>query len=143
MRKEGRQRQPQHHSQRLRTGIRNTGAANAIWRSYRGRVVRSANYKAWRDIAGKEILIQRPKKHRGPVDVTIELASPSRRKFDLDNRAKSILDLLVDMQVIQGDDADTVQRLTVFCGQGFVGARISVAPSPCCSRVVPALLGAP
>ena len=73
--------------------------------------------------------MQRPKKHRGPVDVKIELASPSRRKFDLDNRAKSILDLLADMQVIQGDDADTVQRLTVSCGRGFVGAKISVEPA--------------
>jgi crossover junction endodeoxyribonuclease RusA len=117
-------------------------SANAIWRSYRGRVVRSAAYKAWRDIAGKEIMMQRPKKHRGPVDVTIELASPSRRKFDLDNRAKSILDLLVDMRVIEGDGADTVQRLTVSCGRGFVGAKISVESAPdltqICQRFVSA-----
>ena len=97
--------------------------------------MRSEAYRVWRDIAGKEILIQRPKKHRGPVDVTIELASPSKRKFDLDNRAKSVLDLLVDMQVIQGDDAATVQRLTVSCGKGFVGARISVEPAPCLAQI--------
>ena len=104
-------------------------STNAIWRSYRGRVVRSAAYKSWQVRAGKEIMVQRPGRHKGPVSVHIELASPTKRAFDIDNRVKPILDLLVDMQIIEGDDNAIIQQISVCRGQGFVGVRVEVVSS--------------
>ena len=104
-------------------------SANRLWRSYRGRVVCSREYKNWRDIAGKTIMQLRPKRHRGPVEVSIELGAPTKwQRYDPDNKTKSVLDLLVAMQIIESDDSKTVKKISVCEGSGFIGARVTVSP---------------
>lgn len=100
--------------------------SNNMHAVYRGRKIASAKYRDWIENAGLRLLTQRPAKHEGPVAVSITLGPPDKRRFDIDNRIKAILDLLVRHQVIQRDDSEFVRAVTVKLGEGFVGARVSV-----------------
>ena len=101
-------------------------SANSIWRAYRGRNILAARYRAWRDSAGKQLLAQRAKPIPGPVSILIKLCCPTKRAFDLDNRIKPLLDLLVINGVIESDNADIVQSLYVTTGE-TVGAEVTLS----------------
>ena len=103
-------------------------SVNGIWRAVQGRNILSQRYRHWREAASKALLLQRPKPVFGPVRIAIELAPPDRRAYDLDNRVKPILDLLVANRVIDGDDHRIVREFTVSAAEGFSGvAGASVA----------------
>ena len=53
----------------------------------------SKSYRAWRDAAGIELLSQRPQKMAGRVHVSIAFRAPDRRRRDIDNLLKAVLDL--------------------------------------------------
>jgi len=82
-------------------------STNALWRTWRGRVHRSQRYNAWRESDGWELAIQRPAKVAGPVQVVIVAGKPDRRRRDVDNLGKAVLDLLVAHQVIEDDSKVT------------------------------------
>jgi len=108
-------------------------SVNGMWRSVQGRNILSQRYRLWRDAAGKALLMQRPKHVLGPVKVAIELSPPDARRYDLDNRVKPVLDLLVANAVIDGDDHRIVREVTVSAREGFArahanGARVTIAP---------------
>jgi crossover junction endodeoxyribonuclease RusA len=103
-------------------------SVNALSRAYNGRIISSEEHRTWAKTAAQELMVQRPKKHTGPVSVSILLGPPHKRQFDIDNRAKAILDALVKAQVIETDSISCVQELSIKLGQGFVGARITVTP---------------
>jgi crossover junction endodeoxyribonuclease RusA len=100
---------------------------NQIWRAYKGRNILAARYRAWRDLAGKQLLLQRARPISGPVSVKVELVCPQKRSFDLDNRVKPLLDLLVEHGIIDGDAVGTIKIITVSEGEGFVGAKVSIS----------------
>ena len=104
-------------------------STNSLWRARAGRNILSQHYRDWRKTAGLEVMAQRPKKHSGPVSIAIELSAPNKRAFDIDNRSKALLDLLVMCHVIEADDSSVVRELHVRCGEGFTGARVFVRPT--------------
>lgn len=71
-------------------------------------------------------MVQKARPVMGPVEVEIELCSPSKRSFDLDNRIKAVLDLLVKNLIIEADNHSIVRRITASVGEGFSGARITI-----------------
>ena len=101
-------------------------SVNAIWRVRHGRNIVAAEYRRWRDAAGKELIIQRPRAFKGPVEVSIRLCAPHNRTWDLDNRVKPLFDLLVNCQVVEGDDHRTIRKYDVATAKGFCGARVTV-----------------
>src|SRR5262245_38103277 len=86
-------------------------SVNRLWRAGRGRIYRSKPYMAWRESAGWELVAQRPVHIPGPVTVVIAAGCPDRRRRDIDNLGKSVLDLLVAHQVIE-DDANVMTVTT-------------------------------
>ena len=74
--------------------------------------VRSTAYRKWAADAGWRLQAQRPAKLKGPVNVTILLCPPTKRRADADNRLKAPLDLLVTHGVIEGDDSRYVRSVT-------------------------------
>jgi crossover junction endodeoxyribonuclease RusA len=105
-------------------------STNSIWRSVNGRNIVSARYREWKKTAGLELMAQRPVRHLGPVAVTIMLVPPDKRRFDLDNRVKPVLDLLVSGGIIEGDDSRIVKRIVVEPGEGKPGAYVECHSSP-------------
>lgn len=89
---------------------------------------KSERYRMWSRIAQTEILAGRAKwpikRIGGPVEVVIELGRPDKRKRDLDNYAKALLDTLVEMDVI--DDDRQIEDLRLRWRDDFKGARVEV-----------------
>lgn len=85
-------------------------SVNSIWRQARGRVIKSAKYQSWIKEAGFLLASQlKGKRVPGFCGVKILCVKPSKRRMDLDNRLKAVLDLLVTMNVI--DDDCMIQRI--------------------------------
>lgn len=75
--------------------------------------IKSENYRKWETEAGWMIRAQRPRKFTVPVAVTVELCPPNNRAFDLDNKNKALLDLLVKHQVIIDDKHQWVRSVMI------------------------------
>ena len=85
-------------------------------------------YASWQVVACTEIMVQRVKwpKNRvgGPVEIQITLER-DRRRMDIDNGAKAIIDTLVKMNII--DDDKNVEKLTIQWGD-VSGATAEIWP---------------
>jgi hypothetical protein len=75
-------------------------------RANRGRPHRSDRYAELRRTAGWESKAQRTGRIDGPVEVSIAAGRPDRRCRDIDNLAKSLLDLLQANRVIERHACD-------------------------------------
>ena len=78
-------------------------SANAIWRSNRGHVHKSAAYKTWLTQAGWEARAQHPDRIEGAYCLNIEAKRPDKRGRDIDNLIKPVSDLLCSIGVIEDD----------------------------------------
>lgn len=76
----------------------------------RGRVLSPA-YRAWKDLAGWQLKGQNPKPIGCRAFVQIDL--DQRRNGDADNRAKAVMDLLVEHGVLAGDTKKHVRRVSI------------------------------
>lgn len=108
-------------------------SANGMWRKLNGRTIVSERYRMWREAAGKALSAQGPNPVFGPVRVAIALSPPDTRRYDLDNRVKPILELLVASRIIGGSDHMTVREITVSAAEGFGsatsgGVRVTLFP---------------
>lgn len=77
-------------------------SANRIWRSFaRGKrvaTIKTKEYRDWLDdarpIAEAAMIVQGAEVLTGPLAVTLSVRQPDRRKRDIDNMNKSVLDCL-------------------------------------------------
>lgn len=82
-------------------------SANRLWRNVPGKgTLKSAQYRVW--IAGAmgaiaAVATQQPCMVKGPFRVSILADRPDRRRRDLDNLAKPILDALTASAIIEDD----------------------------------------
>lgn len=82
---------------------------NTYWRNCRGRTILSLHGRKYKKMVG-EIILTTVKKdlikeiYNKRLSVEIDYCPPDRRKRDLDNYAKAILDGLEEAQVYQNDE---------------------------------------
>lgn len=81
-------------------------------------------YRNWLDAAGWQIVEQGRRSVHGPVSISVALVKPDKRKRDLDNLMKPILDLLVEMGCI--DDDSFVKRISVQWAEGGPGCAVII-----------------
>lgn len=101
-------------------------SANRLWRTYRGRTVRSAEYQSWRNAAG--LIVQAAARGcglDGPYIMALEVGRPDRRRRDLDNLIKPVGDALVLGGAVR-DDADC-HRIEAEWVPGIAGVRVSLS----------------
>lgn len=68
-------------------------SVNKYWRTFQGRMIISAEGRSYRKAVADQVLIQRGAKHyEGNLHVVIEAWRPDKRKRDLDNLLKAVLD---------------------------------------------------
>lgn len=91
-------------------------SVNHYWRNFRGRMVISARGRAYRDEAKAAIRVQRIPADGvgGPLSVRLHAFPPDRRRRDLDNIQKALLDAVVAAGVIEDDF--NIDELTVVRG---------------------------
>ena len=100
-------------------------ADNLFFNAARGRS-RSERYRAWRSAAGWQARLQNPRRVRGPVAISITVEEGSRA--DLDNLAKAPIDLLCELNLIEGDHRDVIREVNLRWGAG-PGLSIEVRPA--------------
>lgn len=77
---------------------------NTYWRSFEGRVLISKKGREYRKAVADQVLIQRANKQIDyAVKVEIKAYRPDRRRRDLDNLLKAILDSMTHAGVMQDD----------------------------------------
>lgn len=103
-------------------------STNALWRAFRGRNILSRQARLWAESAEKELRAQRAELVPGPVEVHIALCAPHKRRYDLDNRIKAVLDLLVKQGLIEDDGHAVVRKIIASVGDGFQGAKVTIHP---------------
>lgn len=101
---------------------------NTYWRVFNGRSILSEKGREYRKAVADQVLIQRAAKHfEKPLRVEIEAFRPDRRRRDLDNLLKAVLDGLAHAGVY-GDD-EQIQDLRIYWAPvigGMVKVRIEV-----------------
>lgn len=100
-------------------------STNRLWRKVGARIVKSESYRKWIAEAGWRLKEQKPRPIKGPVEISV-LVGKSRG--DLDNRCKSIFDLLVLHGVIEDDGPDIVRRIHLALDDAVEGCRITIKP---------------
>lgn len=114
-------------------------SVNAMYANVAGRGrVKSERYRIWLNAEGWNLKTQHNRIHRFtvPVYVTIAIAEPKRR-FDIDNRIKGILDLAVTYGVIPDDNSDWVRGVNIYIApdKSFEGVEVAFTPAePASSR---------
>lgn len=88
--------------------------------------IKSRDYKAWIKQAGQELMIQRPTRFYGAVQVHFVVPYNVRR--DLDNYLKALFDALVKFEIIEGDTMKHVSFLTVGYSHDITEVQITVEP---------------
>lgn len=86
-------------------------SVNGAFKKFKGKNL-SEPYRKWRDAAGMELMIQRPRKHRGRVEIEMKLVNPNEVERDIDNHFKGVLDLLKTHGVIEADNFRFVRKVT-------------------------------
>lgn len=77
---------------------------NTYWRQWQGRTLISKQGREYRAAVADQVLIQRGAKHIDhAVRVDIQAFRPDRRRRDLDNLLKAVLDSLVHAGVMEDD----------------------------------------
>jgi crossover junction endodeoxyribonuclease RusA len=75
-------------------------SANQYWRAFQGRVIISAQGRAYRKAIIEQVIIQSGvRRFEQDLRIEIEVFPPDRRKRDIDNLLKSLLDSLTHAQV--------------------------------------------
>lgn len=89
-------------------------SANRLWRAFRGRNIKSAEYRTWLSAVAADLATQPRERIDGPYRATVIVNRPDNRRRDLSNTLKPIEDALQANGLIR-DDADC-QRLMVMWG---------------------------
>ena len=77
---------------------------NSYWRTYKGRIIISKEGREYRKAVADQVLIQRAAKHIDyAVKVEIKCFRPDRRRRDLDNLLKALLDSMTHAGVMEDD----------------------------------------
>lgn len=78
-------------------------SANRLWRYVDARAIKSAPYRAWLKEAALTIMAQRPKAIQGRFRLTAVVDAPDRRRRDVDNLAKPVIDSVAEARLIEND----------------------------------------
>lgn len=105
-------------------------SVNHYWRNFRGRMVIGARGRAYRKAATDAIADQRVPCDGlgGPLQVELTAHPPDRRRRDLDNLQKALLDAVVAAGVIEDDS--NIDDLRVTRGTVFPGGKVAVVIRP-------------
>jgi len=86
---------------------------NTYWRQFQGRVLISKQGREYRKVVADQVMLQRAAKHLDhAVRVEIKAFRPDRRRRDLDNLLKALLDSMTHAGVM--DDDALIQDLRIY-----------------------------
>jgi crossover junction endodeoxyribonuclease RusA len=101
-------------------------SVNRMWRSVRGRNILSQEGRQYRENGLTVVAAQSPRHWPAEVrlSVSISVYPPDRRRRDLDNMPKAVLDLLTHAGVYVDDSQ--IDRLEIVRRENHPGGRVTV-----------------
>ena len=75
----------------------------------------SSDYNKWHNQAAIQLSLQEKIKLKGVCEVQMIWFMPDNRKCDLTNKTESIMDLLVDCEIIVDDNWQIIPRIMIEC----------------------------
>ena len=99
-------------------------SVNSLWRTGRARMYRSKKYLGW--IEECEVIFEGREVPRiaYPFAVEIALGRPSKRRMDIDNRIKAVMDVLERVGVIEDDSY--CWHMVVYWKEGLEGCQVTI-----------------
>lgn len=88
-----------------------------ICRGQRPMLIPSRRYSDWHDETLWILKKHKPSKPIERCEIVITINAKTKRLFDLDNKVSSLLDTLVDAEIIKNDTYDVVNRIVVTFGE--------------------------
>lgn len=104
--------------------------ANHMYTVARGRKIKSADYRSWKERATLHIMAQRPGKIAGLYTLEIVVPRPDRRGRDIDNLIKPISDAIAAAGVIANDNQAMSVLIAWSSPDPEKGAPVRVVVSP-------------
>lgn len=101
-------------------------SVNGLFKNAKKGRRRTDRYNAWRDEAGWTLIIQKPQRISGPVQLLIEVSTKARG--DTANYEKATTDLLVKHRIIEDDNRKIVKGTSLVQSPGIKGVRITITP---------------
>ena len=78
-------------------------SVNALWRVTGRRMYRSKKYMDWIKQCDQHIGLKEPPGVDYPFNIEIVVGRPSKRRMDIDNRGKAVMDVLQYYGIIEDD----------------------------------------
>lgn len=101
-------------------------SVNTYWRTFRGRMIISKRGREYRTAVAEQVVMQgAPKFGEGSIRLEIRAHRPDRRKRDLDNLLKAVLDGMCNAGVF--DDDSQIVDLRIYWAEtieGYLKVRI-------------------
>ena len=99
-------------------------SVNALWKTGNARMYRSAKYLAWMaECEGMLADKERPRINY-PFAIDIAIGRPSKRRMDIDNRVKAVMDILEREEIITDDCL--CWHMTVYWDQDITGCKVMI-----------------
>lgn len=100
-------------------------SVNRQWRSYGSRVVLSRELQRWRKVAAMALGAQKIERFEAKrLKVTMLAFPPDKRRRDIDNLAKGVLDLLQKCDVFEDDSQ--IDDLRVIRKEKLKGGKVEI-----------------
>ena len=99
-------------------------SVNGYWRAYRGRQILSAKARAYRANVEGHCLIGKIRRMLGPLAVKLWLQPPDKRRRDVDNYSKGLLDALTKAGA--WDDDSQIMDLSITMCEPVKGGGVTV-----------------
>lgn len=85
-------------------------------------------YKEWQTAAELSLLGKRPPRVPGPVHLLFELEEKDKRQRDVTNHLKAPEDMLVKLNIIDGDHSGVVRHVEAKWSPDVEGVRVTITP---------------
>lgn len=102
-------------------------SVNSLWRITGRRMYRSKQYMEWINEVNLALETKMRPEIDYPFNIEIIVGRPSRRRMDIDNRAKAVMDVLQHCKVITDDCL--ANRVTMMWSNDLDGCKVTIWPA--------------
>lgn len=102
-------------------------SVNALWRVTGKRVYKSKKYRDWISEVALSLEMEPRPEIDYPFNIEMIVGRPSKRRMDIDNRAKAVMDVLEHCKIITDDCL--ANRITMMWSNDIDGCQVTIWPA--------------
>ena len=102
-------------------------SVNALWRISGRRMYKSKKYREFIDLCREVVEFDFPTVDY-PFNIEILIRRPSKRRMDIDNRAKAVMDILEELKIISDDCL--ANQINMMWSEDVENCQVTISKSP-------------